>query len=496
MPLSGSTVGEVSELVGGRVIGDAGIRLDDVTHDSRMAGPAVLFVAVRGASHDGHDFVVAAVDAGSPAVAVESAQETAAGQIVVDDTRSAMGPMAARVHGDPSTDVAVVGVTGTNGKTTVTHYVESLMSHGGRVTGLIGTVRTRVGDTPFPSVRTTPEATDFQRLLAEMRGLGAEVVAAEVSSHALDMSRVAGTRFEVAAFTNLSQDHLDFHGTMEAYRGAKERLFQDYDVGTAVINVADPVGADIARWTAMPTITVGDGGSVQARSVKTSLRGSSFELVTKRGSVPVRSSLIGGFNVENALVAAGCCLALGLTVEEIGEGLGLLDGVPGRFEQVSGDGPVHVIVDYAHTPGGIEQAISAARSISDRLVIAVVGAGGDRDRDKRPLMGSAAAKADFVVLTSDNPRSEDPGKILAEVASGAGERPDVMVEVDRRTAIEKAIALAGPGDVVLILGKGHETGQEIEGEVFPFDDREVAREVLACRAGSAGLTPDSGSMSP
>ncbi len=494
MPPPGSTVGEISALVGGTVIGDPRIRLDDVTHDSRMAGPAVLFVAVRGASHDGHDFVGTAVRAGSPAVAVESAQDTAAAQIVVDDTRSAMGPMAARVHGNPSTDVAVVGVTGTNGKTTVTHYVESLMNHAGRLTGLLGTVQTRVGETSLPSARTTPEATDFQRLLAEMRGLGAEVVAAEVSSHALEMSRVVGTRFEVAAFTNLSQDHLDFHGTMESYRRAKERLFQDYDVGTAVINVADPVGADIARWTAMPTITVGGDGSVRARSVSISLRGSSFELLTERASVPVQSRLIGGFNVENALVAAGCCLALGVTVEEIGEGLGLLNGVPGRFEQVSGDGPVHVIVDYAHTPAGIQQAISVARSVSERMVIAVVGAGGDRDPEKRPLMGSAAAQADVAVLTSDNPRSEDPEKILAQVASGGARGPHVIVEVDRRAAIEKAISLAKPGDVVLILGKGHETGQEIEGEILPFDDREIAREVLAGRRGSAGLQPDSGSM--
>jgi UDP-N-acetylmuramoyl-L-alanyl-D-glutamate--2,6-diaminopimelate ligase len=496
MSLPGSTVGEVSGLVGGHVLGDPGIRLENVTHDSRMAGPAVLFVAVRGATHDGHDFVSAAVRAGSPAVAVEEAQQTTATQIVVDDTRPAMGPMAARVHGDPSADVAVVGVTGTNGKTTVTHYVESLLSYVGREAGLIGTVSTRVGETLLQSARTTPEATDFQRLLDEMRGLGAEVVAAEVSSHALEMSRVAGTRFEVAAFTNLSQDHLDFHGSMDAYRLAKERLFRDYEVGTAVVNVADPVGADIAGWAGMPVITVGSGGSVRATSVETSLRGTSFELVTDRGSVGVRSPLIGGFNVENALVAAGCCLALGLNVEEVGGGLGKLDGVPGRFEQVSGGGPVHVIVDYAHTPGGVEQAISVARAVADGRVIAVVGAGGDRDREKRPLMGNAASKADLAVLTTDNPRSEDPEQILAEVVSGAS-GPTVSVEVDRRTAIEKAIGMAMAGDVVLILGKGHEIGQEVRGgEILPFDDRAVAREILAARSGSAGFGPDSGSMRP
>jgi UDP-N-acetylmuramoyl-L-alanyl-D-glutamate--2,6-diaminopimelate ligase len=503
MPSPGSTIAEVSERVGGRVLGDPGIRLDDVTHDSRNAGPAVLFVAVRGSSHDGHDFVTAAVAAGSPAVAVEQAMETSAAQIVVGDTRSAMGPMAATVHGDPSTEMSVVGVTGTNGKTTVTHYVESLMNESGHTAGLIGTVQTRIGDTLLPSVRTTPEATDFQRLLAEMRGRGAEVVAAEVSSHALEMSRVAGTRFEVAAFTNLSQDHLDFHGTMESYRRAKERLFREYEVGTAVINVSDPVGAEIAGWATMPVIRVGGGGqvavgrggSIHARSLSTSLRGSSFELVTESGSVAVRSGLIGSFNVENALVAAGCCLALGLTVAEIGEGIARLGGVPGRFELVSGEAPVHVFVDYAHTPGGVEQAITVARSVADGMIIVVVGAGGDRDREKRPLMGRAATTADFAILTSDNPRSEDPGQILVEVASGAPGQA-VTLEVDRQAAIEQAIGMAGPGDVVLILGKGHETGQEINGEIHPFDDREIAREVLATLSKSAGLGRDSGSMSP
>jgi UDP-N-acetylmuramoyl-L-alanyl-D-glutamate--2,6-diaminopimelate ligase len=319
-------------------------------------------------------------------------------------------------------------------------------------------------------------------------------VAAEVSSHALEMSRVAGTRFEVAAFTNLSQDHLDFHGTMDSYRRAKERLFREFEVGTAVINVADPVGADIAGWAEMPVITVGSGGSVQAINVKTSLQGSSFELVTGRGSADVKSGLIGGFNVENALVAAGCCLALGLTVDEIASGMGELAGVPGRFEQVSGNAEVHVIVDYAHTPGGVEQAISVARSVTDGKVIAVVGAGGDRDREKRPLMGAAAGRADLAVLTSDNPRSEDPDQILAEVASGI-ERREIILEVDRRAAIEMAIDSAAPGDVVLILGKGHETGQEVMGEILPFDDREVARQILTGR-GSAGMGPASGSMNP
>jgi UDP-N-acetylmuramoyl-L-alanyl-D-glutamate--2,6-diaminopimelate ligase len=401
--------------------------------------------------------------------------------------------MAAQVHNDPSAHVSVVGVTGTNGKTTVTHYIELLLGSAGRVAGLIGTVHTRVGETVVPSIRTTPEATDFQRLLARMRGLGAEVIAAEISSHALEMNRVASTRFAVAAFTNLSQDHLDFHGTMKAYRTAKERLFRDYEVGTAVINVDDPVGADIAGWVSVPTILVGAKGMVRAENIESSFDGTSFSLVTPEGTAAVTSALVGAFNVENALVAAGCCLALGMTLEQVERGLTELEGVPGRFEQVSGRRALRVIVDYAHTPDGVHEAISAAREICEGRVVAVVGAGGDRDREKRPLMGKAAAEADVAVLTSDNPRSEDPDQILAEVAAGVPEGDAILV-VDRYHAIETAIGLAQDGDVVLILGKGHETGQEIDGHVFPFDDRQVAREILAGRPSSAENGPDSGSM--
>ncbi len=489
----GSTVGAASGRVGGLVVGDPEIWLGDVTHDSALAGPDVLFVAVKGSTYDGHDYVGSAVRAGSPAVVVETLQDSPATQIVVGDTRTAMGPIAALVHGDPSTLLAVVGVTGTNGKTTVTHYLESLLTSAGRVVGLIGTIETRVGAMSLPSVRTTPEATDFQRLLGEMRQLDAGVVAAEVSSHALEMGRVAGTRFEVAAFTNLSQDHLDFHGSMESYRRAKERLFREYEVGTAVLNVDDPVGAAIASWVKTQVIRVGRAGEVRAERVETSLAGTRFDLATDHGAVPITSDLIGSFNVENALVAVGCSLALGLTLDEISDGLASLGGVPGRFEHVSGSGPIHVIVDYAHTPGGVEEAIAVARSIAAGRVIAVVGAGGDRDREKRPMMGRAATGADLAILTSDNPRSEDPDQILSEVAGGAA-GPWVILEVDRRRAIESAIAAAEEGDVVLVLGKGHETGQEVRGEVLPFDDRRVAREILAARFGSADFDLDSGSM--
>jgi UDP-N-acetylmuramoyl-L-alanyl-D-glutamate--2,6-diaminopimelate ligase len=264
-------------------------------------------------------------------------------------------------------------------------------------------------------------------------------------------------------------------------------------VGTAVINVDDPVGAAIASWVKTPVIRVGRAGEVRAEEVETSLSGTHFDLVTDQGAIPVTSDLIGSFNVENALVAVGCSLALGLTLDEIARGLARLRGVPGRFEQVSASGPIHVIVDYAHTPDGVEEAIAVARSIAEGRVIAVVGAGGDRDRDKRPLMGRAATGADLAILTSDNPRSEDPDQIIADVAEGAA-GPWVILEVDRRRAIESAIAAAEDGDVVLILGKGHETGQEVRGDVLPFHDRTVATEILTARFGSADSDPDSGSM--
>jgi UDP-N-acetylmuramoyl-L-alanyl-D-glutamate--2,6-diaminopimelate ligase len=495
MPGPGSALGDLATGVGGTVHGDPAVEVVDVTHDSRQAGPGVLYVAVRGASHDGHAFLGAVRGAGSPAAVVDHITDDPITQLVVDDTRDAMGHLAATVHGDPSRALAVVGVTGTNGKTTVTHFVESIAARAGRVPGLIGTVHTRVGDTPLVSERTTPEATDFQRLLAEMRDLGADLVAAEISSHALELGRVAATRFAVAAFTNLSQDHLDFHGDMEAYRRAKERLFREYEVGTSVLNVGDPVGAEIGTWVQGPKILVGPGGDLWVEEAATSFEGTVFDLVTDESRSRVRSPLIGAFNVENALVAAGCCLAIGLTLDEVVAGLQTLEPVTGRFEPISGDAPIKVVVDYAHTPEGISQAVAVAKGLARGRVIALFGAGGDRDREKRPLMGAAASTADLAVATSDNPRSEDPDQIIAEVVAGLRSGVPTIVEPDRRKAIAIALDEAQPGDVVLILGKGHETGQEVKGVIHPFDDHDVAREALAQRLGATGYPPDSGSMS-
>jgi UDP-N-acetylmuramoyl-L-alanyl-D-glutamate--2,6-diaminopimelate ligase len=408
-----------------------------------------------------------------------------------------MGPMASRVHGDPSADLAVVGVTGTNGKTTVTHYVESLVVGTGHPTGLIGTVHTRVGENALSSVRTTPEATDFQRLLAEMRVLGAEVVAAEVSSHALEMSRVAGTTFEVAAFTNLSQDHLDFHGTMEEYAKAKGRLFTELlpagrkPGATAVLNADDPVGAAWATALSVRVITfgLGPGHAVRPRHFESGLEGIRLLAESPAGPVHIVSPLIGEHNVMNLLGAVGTGVALGLGAEAIAAALGEVTRVPGRFERVEAGQDFLVVVDYAHTPDALERVLETARRLTPGRLGVVFGAGGDRDRGKRPVMGRIAARlADRVWLTSDNPRSEDPAAIIDEIATGVAPPPTggYARYPDRRQAIRDAVDWARLGDTIVIAGKGHETYQIVGGQVSPFDDRLVAHEALAGRAPGGG----------
>lgn len=488
MASTSRSLSALARLVEGRVIGDATVAVRDVTHDSRQAGPGTLFVAIPGSIHDGHDFVPAAVTAGSPAVMVEREVDVATAQLVVDRTREAMAPVAAEVYDHPSRRLSLVGVTGTNGKTTVTHMVEAIAAAAGRCAGLIGTVHTRVGQTNIPNTRTTPESSDFQRLLASMVDLGADIVAAEVSSHALDMHRVDATRFAVAAFTNLSQDHLDFHGDMERYFAAKARLFEPDRSEKAVVWVDDPAGRRLIEMLEIPAVTVGAGGEVFASGVTGDIAGSRFRLHAPEGETDVLLPLGGGFNVDNALIAAGCAFALGVPIDAVVAGLEAFSGVPGRFEVVSGDDPVRVVVDYAHTPAGIASAIATVHDLQERRVetgrvIVVFGAGGDRDRAKRGDMGAAAATADVVVVTSDNPRSEDPEAIIDEVLGGVDDPGRFIRQSDRRRAIRAAIDLARPGDVVLVLGRGHERGQEVGGRSFPFDDRQVSREALAAKRG-------------
>jgi len=435
METTGKKLRELAAVGDATLVGEADTVVADVTHDSRLVSRGSLFVALPGAHVDGRDFVPEAVAAGATAVCVTNQVDVDVPQLVVADTRAVLGPLSATIHEHPSHSLALVGVTGTNGKTTVTHYISSIASGAGLSTGLIGTIYTRIGDTTIPADLTTPEASEFQALLARMRDGGAELVAAEISSHALEMGRVQGTRFAVGAFTNISQDHLDFHGDMSSYRAAKRRFFTDYELGTAVVNVDDDLGYEIAGGFEGSLLTVGAGADVFVDGLERLEAGMAFTLETPWGSARLSAPVIGEFNVANLTIAAACCLACGIRFDEVVENMGTVEGVPGRFEVVSGSDPITVIVDYAHTPEGVARAVMTGRSLAEGQVIGVIGAGGDRDRRKRPAMGAAISAADLAIVTSDNPRSEDPDAIVAAVVSGADPEAVLHVEVDRRAAI-------------------------------------------------------------
>jgi UDP-N-acetylmuramoyl-L-alanyl-D-glutamate--2,6-diaminopimelate ligase len=472
------------------------VRVADVTHDSREAGPGVLLACRPGARVDGHDFAPQGVAAGSPALLVERVLDLDVPQLVVPDVAMALGPAAATVHRQPSASLSLLGVTGTNGKTTTTFLLESVLRAAGHRTGLVGTVQTQIDGRAVPGVRTTPEASDLQRLLRRMVDAGVTAAAMEVSSHGLALGRVTGTHFAAAGFTNLSQDHLDFHGDMVAYEAAKASLFSPAYTPTAVVLVDEAPGRRIAAAAAGRGLRVvrvsaaGEGAAeVRATDVALSPAGSTFRARLEGRAVDVALRLPGAFNVANALLAIALAQATGIDAEVAAAGLGRLAGVPGRMEAVDAGQPFAVLVDYAHTPDSVENVLRAARGTvrgGDRAgrVIVVLGCGGDRDPGKRPLMGRAAAQgADLAVFTDDNPRDEDPAAILAAIVAGARDVPGArwQVEPDRRAAIALALDAAAPGDVVVLAGKGHEPYQEVGGRRLPFDDREVARELLGAR---------------
>jgi len=478
-PLASLTVG-IPGLVS---VDTANVRVDDVTHDSRDAGPGVIFAAIKGLTVDGHEFVLQAAEAGSPAVVVERRVAIDIPQIVVSDSRTAMAHLAATVHGRPADTLTMIGVTGTNGKTTVSAMCEAILSKAGKPVGIVGTLGARLSGEPIPLERTTPESTDLQRLLAAMRTRGVDNVIMEVSSHAMELGRVDAICFDVAAFTNLSQDHLDFHGDMDSYFAAKRKLFEPERCTSAVVNISDKAGRRLAGEIKVPTTTVGlaRDADVSAVIVHQSDTGSEFDIV--EGGVPTRIALplAGSFNVENAAIAYAICRYLSVEAATIAEGLGSLEPIPGRMQLVSARAEIAVIVDYAHTPAAVETVVNAARSMTVGRVLVVLGAGGDRDHRKRPAMGSSAATyADLTIVTTDNPRSEDPTAIASAVAQGARSVQGATVEVvlDRIDAIRYAIAAAEPGDVVLILGRGHEQGQEVKGNVIPLSDADVAATAL------------------
>jgi UDP-N-acetylmuramoyl-L-alanyl-D-glutamate--2,6-diaminopimelate ligase len=475
--------------------GDLDVDVQSVVHDSRDAEPGALFACIRGAVTDGHAYAAAAVGAGAIGLLVERFVEAPAPQARVASVRRALGPVAARMHGHPSRALRVFGITGTNGKTTTTYILDAIGRASGVTTGVIGTVATRIGATAIPPGRTTPEATDLQSLLARMREAGVAMVAMEVSSHALEQHRPDGTTFASVGFTNLSHDHLDYHGTMDAYFAAKARLFDPEFTRHAAINIDDSKGVELVALAAergldIWTFAVDDHrADVHAREVVLSGQGSRFVLVSTRDDahVEIDSALVGPFNVANAVGAAAIARAGGLPIDAIAAGLHAPVVVPGRFERVDGGQPFTIVVDYAHTPDALERVLDAARALvgRGRTLTVVYGCGGDRDRAKRPRMGAAVARlADAAYLTSDNPRSEDPAAIAADVLAGVPGGHEPIVELDRRLAIRAAISGAHPGDVIVIAGKGHETGQTAGGVTIPFDDRVVARdEVRAAQCG-------------
>jgi len=487
------------------VLGSLPAGVTGVAYDSRKVAAGALFVAIPGFKQDGRKFAADALGRGAAVVVAEGADPlpgSAAARVLVPSSRKALARLADAYHGHPSRRLNVIGITGTNGKTTTSLLVEALLGAGGRPTGVVGTIQYRVGDQAEAASQTTPEALELQALLARMVEARVGGVAMEVSSHALSLSRVDGIEFDVAVFTNLTQDHLDFHKTLEAYRDAKARLFgllarSRKPRRAAVVNVDDPAGAAmICAAEADPQVRILTFGlrapaQLRPRRWESGMDGITLEVVIPGGEISITSALVGEHNVMNLLGAVGVGLALEMEPAQIGRILSGVATVPGRFERVEAGQPFLVVVDYAHTPDALENVLATARKLltpGARLGV-VFGCGGDRDRGKRPIMGGIAARlADRAWVTSDNPRSERPEAILAEIETGipataAGRHESVA---DRRRAIEGAVAWAREGDVVVIAGKGHETYQIVGSEVLPFDDREVARTALVERGGTGG----------
>ncbi|HUT52565.1 MAG TPA: UDP-N-acetylmuramoyl-L-alanyl-D-glutamate--2,6-diaminopimelate ligase [bacterium] len=500
---------------GVKLIGDGAVTVGGITYDSRKAGPGDLFVAVPGTRQDGAGFVPQALAAG--AAAVLSTDERAAGKapaIIAADVRLAMGRLAARLAGFPDRRMTVIGITGTNGKTTITYILEAVLAQAGLKPGVIGTVNHRYGGRIRPANTTTPESVDIFEMMMEMENTGVTHAIMEVSSHALDQKRVSGLTVRSAAFTNLTRDHLDYHRDMEEYYAAKKKLFTEVMAGAwteegradgeaaAAVNLDDEYGLRLFNELAGKKVRVigygikAERAEVRALAVKLSARGLSARVVTPEGTSEVSSRLVGGHNVENILAAWALAASLGIAPQTIAEGIAGLTRVPGRLEPVENGAGITVLVDYAHTPDALEHAVKACRSLAPKRLITVFGCGGDRDAGKRPIMGRiAVAGSDLAVITSDNPRTEDPERIIASIVAGARETRAKMldarelaagangligyaVEPDRKSAIRLAVAAAKKGDMVLIAGKGHEDYQILGTSKIHFDDREEAGEAL------------------
>ena len=480
------------------VVGQLPDEIRGVAYDSRKVEPGQIFVAIPGLKQDGRRFVEDALARGATAVVLEGSdllEGRSVGRVLVPSSREALARLSDAVFGHPSGALTVIGITGTNGKTTTSYLVDALLTAQGRRTGVIGTVQYRIGAESVPAGQTTPEALETQSMLRRMVAAGVTAVAMEVSSHALALSRVDGIDFDVAVFTNLTQDHLDFHVNMDSYREAKRRLFVLLAAGRkparhAVVNADDPSGLAMVADLPLHTLTYGVRGRADVRPTRWSsgAEGIRMNVRTPSGHLDIASPLVGEHNVQNLLAAIGVGVALGMEPALIARALGSVASVPGRFERVEAGQSFLVVVDYAHTPDALERTLETARKLRGPggSLAVVFGCGGDRDRGKRPLMGEIAARlADRVWITSDNPRSEPPEAIIGDIVAGIPGGPVLdrhETIPDRKAAIQRALAWAGAGDVVVIAGKGHETYQIIGSEVLPFDDRAQARAALAGRA--------------
>ena len=450
-----------------------------ITHNSREVLPGDIYVALAGANHHGIDFAKQAIESGAVAIATDShGLKKLPGDVATIELlepRIDMAVLAARVYQNPQDKLKIVGVTGTNGKTSVTHILQSLFTNFGYKVGVIGTVGTYIDGKHIPGARTTPESTDLYSILGQMVQAGVTHVFMEVSSHALELHRVSGLKFEKAVFTNLSQDHLDFHGTMENYFAAKAKLFTSDFANSAVICIEDTWGQKLASQTSIPVTTVGLNGDWEVTNLRLSVAKTSFGLRKNDVVMNCELPMIGAFNATNAAIAIAVSTDLGLDPQLVTRDLINVHPVPGRSQIVTHNSQGTAIVDYAHTPEAVEKVLSTLREVCDGQLITVIGCGGDRDALKRPLMGKIAAQiSDVVIITDDNPRSEDPAKIRAQVKAGINLDEVKVFEIgDRREAINKALSIASNNDVVAVLGKGHEQGQEIAGQIHPFDDVKV-----------------------
>lgn len=477
---------------GAQIIGDPDTIVTDIVQDSRQTSRGAMFVAMRGARVDGHSFIPEVIKKGAAVIMTEQAIDPPAGTAVlkVPALDAALQIVVPAFWDYPGRQLRMIGITGTNGKTTTSYLIRAILREAGRKTGLIGTIQILIGDKKLPVHNTTPNVVDLQRILAAMVDEGMEYAVMEVSSHALDQDRVAGCEFDTAVFTNLTQDHLDYHKTMENYRLAKAKLFAGLAAGTkpgktAVVNIDDEAGAFMLEHTTAERITYAikdEKADLRAVEVRLHASGADFAVQGGFGRIKLQLAITGLFNVYNVLGAVGAALAEEIPVGVIEKALTAFRGVPGRFELIDCGQPFAVVVDYAHTPDGLENILRTAREITPHHIITVFGCGGDRDKTKRPIMGRIAAElSDAVIATSDNPRSEDPASILDDVMTGVREKigNKAVDEIpDRRQAIFVAIAMAQPGDTVIIAGKGHEDYQILKDKTIHFDDREVAREAL------------------